>query len=68
MSNYEIIHSSVFGETAVLKEDCLDFIKLRTMIELHPVNAFGIVNKILNARSLVCKIMTRKEMMEELNA
>ncbi len=46
------IQSQVFGYTILLDEDEEKFIELKTLIEKYPVNAFGIVNKLLNERNL----------------
>lgn len=46
----------MFQEVDLLDEDEEDFIKLKEMIEKYPVNAFGIVNKLLNSKGYLAQI------------
>ena len=44
------IDSPIFGKVSLLEEDEKDFTTLKKYIEAYPVNAFGIINKLLNEK------------------
>jgi len=48
----ESINSPIFGKVDLLDEDEEVFLDLKRMIETYPVNAFGILNKLLNSKSM----------------
>ena len=52
----EYINSPIFGETSLLDPNEENFKILKHMIKRFPVNAFGIVNKLLNKRGLHCVV------------
>ena len=50
------INSPIFGKVILLEEEDVDLKDLEEYIHEYPVNAFGIINKKLNARGLCCKV------------
>jgi hypothetical protein len=52
----ETINSQIFGNTNLLSEDDKELKWLKEMIDNYPVNAFGIINKKLNALGLTLTI------------
>jgi hypothetical protein len=50
------VQSQIFGETDLLDETEPDYQLLKFGVERYPVNTFGILNKILNARGLLIQI------------
>ena len=54
----EEINSKVFGETVLLDPTDVDYERLEDSINLYPVNAFGILSKMLNQRGFIIVLDT----------
>ena len=58
----EKIKSKVFGETVLLDPTDVDYERLEDSINLYPVNAFGILSKMLNQRGFIIGLDVLKPM------
>jgi len=51
------INSPAFGKIDLLDEDEEVFLDLKRMVETYPANAFGILNKLLNSKSIMINLI-----------
>ncbi len=56
----ETIDSKIFGKALFLEESDEDLEILKSLIEIYPVNTFGILNKILNSKDYMIELVSLK--------